>query len=227
MIKRRSRRSSNGASRDRGAVFIEFALLLPVLLLFAMGIVEYGMGWRAANDVNAAARDGARSGTSASAYATADRSVLVSIANNLASSGDLDGVEKIIVYKASSANGQVPGSCLAKTNPSGSASSPGFVVGVGGVCNVYGPGQLTYLLNGSNASNNGPWVNSAGTGCDGSDLDAPWCPAIRNHSLTSNSFDYMGVYVKLKHSSITGFGFGDQMIERTAVFSLEPKFGGE
>jgi hypothetical protein len=212
--------------RDRGAVFVEFALMVPLLLLLGMGLVEYGLGWKAANDVNAAVRDAARSGSSAPAAQTADRTIVYAIGTNLKASGDDSGIEQIIVFNASSADGQVPTACKSLTNSSGSSTSAGSRVS-GSTCNIYGPGQVAYLLNtvANNNANDAPWVNSSGTGCDSSDLDYNWCPATRLRSLTSNSFNYLGVYVKYKHKAVTGFGFGDQEIERTAVFKLEPSFG--
>lgn len=226
MSHRRISRRAQLHGGDRGAVFVEFALMVPLLLLLGLGLVEYGLGWKAANDVNAAVRDAARSGSSAPAAQTADRTIVYAIATNLKASGDDTGIEKIIVFKASSADGQVPSSCYGLTNSSGSLTSAGSAVGTS-TCNVYGPGQVTYLLNPNvnNNANDAPWVNSTGTGCDGSDVDSSWCPAGRFRSLTSNSFDYLGVYVKYKHTAVTGFGFGDQEIERTAVFKLEPSFG--
>jgi Flp pilus assembly protein TadG len=57
-MKRRRHAASN--SRDRGSVAVEFALLLPVLLLLIFGIIDFG---RAINDqitLTQAAREGAR-----------------------------------------------------------------------------------------------------------------------------------------------------------------------
>jgi Flp pilus assembly protein TadG len=54
------RRHAASDSRDRGSVAVEFALLLPVLLLLIFGIIDFG---RAINDqitLTQAAREGAR-----------------------------------------------------------------------------------------------------------------------------------------------------------------------
>jgi hypothetical protein len=63
------RRHAASDSRDRGAVAVEFALLLPVLLLLIFGIIDFG---RAINDqitLTQAAREGAR--LAALGYSTA------------------------------------------------------------------------------------------------------------------------------------------------------------
>lgn len=67
------RRQAANDPRDRGSVAVEFALLLPVLLLLIFGIIDFG---RAINDqitLTQAAREGARLaslGYSASAVTT-------------------------------------------------------------------------------------------------------------------------------------------------------------
>ena len=54
-----SRRFS-GISRDRGAAAVEFALMLPVLLLIVFGIIDFGRALNAQITITQAAREGAR-----------------------------------------------------------------------------------------------------------------------------------------------------------------------
>jgi Flp pilus assembly protein TadG len=49
--------------RDRGAAAVEFALVLPILLLFLMGTIEWGWFFFTHQRVVNAAREGARAGT--------------------------------------------------------------------------------------------------------------------------------------------------------------------
>jgi Flp pilus assembly protein TadG len=49
--------------RDRGAAAVEFALVLPILLLFVMGTIEWGWFFFTHQRVVNAAREGARAGT--------------------------------------------------------------------------------------------------------------------------------------------------------------------
>lgn len=46
--------------RERGAVAVEFALILPVLLLLILGIIEFGIAFNHQQGLHAAAREGAR-----------------------------------------------------------------------------------------------------------------------------------------------------------------------
>ncbi|TDW66655.1 TadE/TadG family type IV pilus assembly protein [Kribbella pratensis] len=53
-------RRSSRAGADRGAAAVEFALLLPLLLLVVMGIVDFGRMLNAQETLTNAAREGAR-----------------------------------------------------------------------------------------------------------------------------------------------------------------------
>jgi Flp pilus assembly protein TadG len=50
------------APRNRGQDLVEYALILPLLLLFILGIVEFGIAVFAYNTIANAAREGARVG---------------------------------------------------------------------------------------------------------------------------------------------------------------------
>jgi Flp pilus assembly protein TadG len=54
------RRQTATSRRDRGASAVEFALLLPVLLLLLFGIVDFGRAINAQITLTQAAREGAR-----------------------------------------------------------------------------------------------------------------------------------------------------------------------
>ena len=53
-------RPAPSAARDRGAAAVEFALLLPVLLLLVFGIIDFGRALNAQITLTQAAREGAR-----------------------------------------------------------------------------------------------------------------------------------------------------------------------
>ncbi len=50
-----------GARDDRGATMVEFAIVLPLILLLLFGIIEYGIAFNADSNVNQSARAGGRS----------------------------------------------------------------------------------------------------------------------------------------------------------------------
>lgn len=219
-LRRKLGRLGRNGERDRGAVFVEFALAVPFLVIVALGIVEYGIGWQVANDVNAAARDAARAAAMEPTAQVADRTVLDIIANQL-DTDDGDYIEKVIVFKVSSGSGTVPNECTTITV---SNTTPGSPRGIANKCNVYGPKQLAWVkANPTNTTNIAPSASN----CNKSTyIDELWCPVTRNRSLYPNTSDYFGVYIKFHHKNVTGAGFGDRTVERSAIFRLEPNFGG-
>jgi Flp pilus assembly protein TadG len=55
--------AKRGLRSERGAIAVEFALLLPVLLLLVFGILDFGHAWYMKQIVTNASREGARYGT--------------------------------------------------------------------------------------------------------------------------------------------------------------------
>lgn len=53
-------RRQHGRTRDRGAAAVEFALVLPVLLILVFGIIDFGRMLNAQITLTEAAREGAR-----------------------------------------------------------------------------------------------------------------------------------------------------------------------
>jgi hypothetical protein len=50
------------AHRERGVIAVEFALVMPILILLVLGIIEFGLGYHAWDATQNAAREGARLG---------------------------------------------------------------------------------------------------------------------------------------------------------------------
>lgn len=206
-------RPRHRSESDRGAAFLEFALVLPILALLAMGIVEYGMAWKATNDVNAAARDAARVGTRAPAYKHADRDIVRQVAVALYGDKERVVVDRLVVYRANGSNDtKPPQACLTGdidgTGPYGSST-----------CNVYGPAQIKWVA--ENLDND---ANFTASGSCGFNWDRSWCPTSRNNNVATDNLDWLGVYIVAEHKSFTNFGFGDQTIRRGAVFRIEPAY---
>jgi Flp pilus assembly protein TadG len=76
------RRHAASDSRDRGSVAVEFALLLPVLLLLIFGVIDFGRAINAQITLTQAAREGARLaalGYSTSAVTTRTQSAAIGL----------------------------------------------------------------------------------------------------------------------------------------------------
>lgn len=180
---------------DRGTVLVEAALIMPVLILLAMGTIEFGMAWRDRLSVQNATRAGARAGAGLSTNAQTDYNILQAVKAGLGTK--YTSATKIIVYKATASDGAVPSACLTASQS--------------GVCNVYVTADLS--------------AASTDFGCGAGAKDTNWCPTSRSADVTTaNGPDYVGVYITFNHAMITGsFGNGNLTIKDTAVMRLEPQ----
>lgn len=92
--------------KDRGVSLIEFAILLPLLLLIALGAFEYGMLFRDSLTVSTAAREAGRVAASSANYGDADCVILEAAAGALQSLGTGE-LEEVHIYK-SDTSGAIP-----------------------------------------------------------------------------------------------------------------------
>ena len=71
---------------ERGQALVEFALVLPILLILVLGIIEFGRAWNLHQTITHAAREGAR--LAAVFYpAVTQTQVETEVKNSIASSG--------------------------------------------------------------------------------------------------------------------------------------------
>lgn len=75
------RNRARAGTRDRGAALVEFALLMPLLIIIILGIVEFGWKFGQFNDVRHAAREGARF-AAVDAGGTGDENQIVTVVCN-------------------------------------------------------------------------------------------------------------------------------------------------
>jgi len=98
----------SGTKREGGASLVEFALVLPLLTLFLFGIIQFGLAYDKKQSINAAAREGARTG----AIPTNTVASVRSAAEN-AFDGLLDGTVTTDVFVIANTSTPVTGSPLA------------------------------------------------------------------------------------------------------------------
>jgi Flp pilus assembly protein TadG len=182
--------------RERGAVVVEAALVFPILIVLALGVGEYGIAWRDRLTVQTAVRSAARVASSLGNDPQTDYNALQNLQSGLGNISSAS-VTKIVIYKSTTANGQVPAACLTASQA--------------GICNTYSGANLS--------------AASASFGCGAGDLDIPWCPTTRVVDQGStNGPDYVGVYVSVSRTYISGlFGKNGYKITDWAVFRLEPQ----
>jgi hypothetical protein len=197
-----SRRWFRRLRGEEGALTAEFALVVPLLALLALGVADYGLAWRDKLAVQTAVRTGLRVGSSEGRLPSADKNLLLGLGSAINSVG-LSNVAWVVVYKSVSADGAIPPACLAPAPHS-----------VTGACNVYTGAQLAQVVAGSAPAS---WF-----GCGTSALDRSWCPTGRK-TVQAEGTDQLGIWVSATHRMISGV-FGPTVTVRdSAVMRLEPE----
>jgi len=122
-----SRRRVIGHAPDRGAVAVEFALLLPMLLLIVFGIIDFGRALNAQVTLTQAAREGARVDSLGSASQVCNRTKAAAIGLNLTCAN------VIVTYQCQTGDGQKNLDAQVQATDSFS-----FVTPVGAIAGLFG-----------------------------------------------------------------------------------------
>jgi Flp pilus assembly protein TadG len=184
---------------ERGAAIVEFAVMLPLVLLLVFGIVEFGLAFSIKLNVETAARSGARVGSGLRDDRMADYNLLQSVKSAL--NDNLSNVQYVVVYKSTNASGAIPAGC-----------SGAMPISQNGSCNVYTGVQLSSLTAAS----------FGGATCTAAQPDHFWCPTSRQ-AVQSVGNDYLGVLVMVKTSAVTQVFGSFFSVQANAVMQLEPK----
>jgi Flp pilus assembly protein TadG len=89
----------------KGAVAVEFALILPLLLMLVCGIIEFGMLFRANLSVSQAARSGARTAVALPRVADYQTNTASAVAASLQNTLGADEITYLTIYKANKTTG--------------------------------------------------------------------------------------------------------------------------
>lgn len=221
---------------DRGAAMVETALVLPILLFVMFGIMEIGGSLKAYSATAGAVRAAGRVATVAGADPMTDGLVLTRVAQEL---GNEEQVELVVIWHAVGPGDPVPAACLPSAPFTPNMSSVGVEDGGTdsvGACNVY---ALPSASGGAFAMADGSASNPPDYyfGCQGladpaagTKLDCNW-PGKNRRALTSprsttgtrRPTDFVGVYVRLRHSYYTTM-FGSALtITDRGISLIEPQ----
>jgi Flp pilus assembly protein TadG len=180
---------------ERGAVLVEFALVLPLLISIVFGIVEFGLFFRDYLTVANTTRTGARVGSAAGSSYDADYQILQAIKSAAtALPTGANAIEDISIFKSSASDGTVPAACKTASQTS--------------QCNHYTKTDLSRPI--------------TEFGCLASSPDKYWCPTTRSDSQSAGT-DYVGVYLKMTHTFATSLFGPSKTITDTVVMRIEPK----
>jgi len=107
------------SNRERGANLVEFALVVPIVLLVVIGILEVGVAFRDLLTVSNAAKEGVRVVAAMGDDPLSDCVVLTKTSSALASSVSLSNLLTIEIFRADSNGDQIPGDTNVYTLPIG------------------------------------------------------------------------------------------------------------
>ena len=135
------------ASRsERGAVLIEAAVAIPVLLLVILGALEFGVAWEAKSSTTNGLRSGLIRAASIADKPETDIRIIQSIIGEIGPDR-ASRIEWIVIYDASANSGDQQmtiDQCSAQTGAA--PSDGGGNGGVPNVCATYGPGFIGEIL---------------------------------------------------------------------------------
>jgi hypothetical protein len=207
---------------DDGVALVEAAIISPIFFIMLLGAMEFGLLYRDYLSVSDAAAEGAKIGSIQSKYnvapaggtnanLTADYSIVSAIRQDL-SAFPYYNIDRIVIFRslppaAGAALSVVPTAC--RTGPFGANTAAH--------CNVYD----TY--NAFLAVQNGTPADIKYFDCS-VNASSPSCgypPNTRTDGPTWNQIDYIGVYIRATHKSISGM-FPSKTLESASVIRLEP-----
>lgn len=196
------RRSLHALRKDsRGGAAVEFAIILPVLVMLTLGIIDGSIMFFKWMTIGQSARDGVRAVVDQPGDDYADYSGIKAASLVFAAipSADLD---RVVIYKATTdydgdgnpLNNPPPAACLSGT-------------GVAGVCNVYNATDLQGTR--ANYAAGNKYTN--------------WPGASRDLWADATDTDYIGVYVAARVTPPTGVLGGTRTMSQFTVARIEPQ----
>lgn len=187
---------------DRGAILVEFAIVAPVLVLIAVGVLEFGLGWRDNLSVSNAGRAGVRTVSSAGDDRLADYDALQSLKGGLSGIPNAR-IDYVVIYESTTADGKPSATCAGGTSSTTSGER----------CNVYTAAQMESLTP----------ADFVGTTTCLSAPDKKFCPVTDRETDFDIGPGFIGVYVKVRRDFMTGIFPGSITITDHSVMRLEPE----
>lgn len=203
------RRTKRHQRRERGAVALEFAVVLPLLATLAFGAIEMGSAWRDSQAVLSSSRTAARSLAQFGDQTQADRDALLSVEASFVDTPMT--VQAVVIYESDDTvnSGGAPAACIA-------SAIAGVAYTGAENCNVYaGIDYATAVAAGGDTN----------FGCGGADLDRNWCPTdASNRNRNQATATFLGVHVFATRSSMTGSDLVPvpTELDQFSVMRLEP-----
>src|SRR2546426_12040329 len=104
---RTPRRSVRKLGPDAGQALVEFALILPILLLLLIGLIEFAFVWNSRNTVLFASRDGSMLAAEGGNLSGTDCVLLDRIERDIVSPASAIKLQQVEIYWADKNGGQI------------------------------------------------------------------------------------------------------------------------
>jgi Flp pilus assembly protein TadG len=182
---------------ERGAVLVEAAIVIPILMMITLGIIEYGGAYREDSAVAAAARSGARVASS------------------------LPKTDFGICSSSCTDSGATVAGAVSAALQSFGANAPQvmYIYKVGASGNTPPFTSCTYCV-GYN------WNSATKQFTTSTKLGPGWAGTKQNACATSPPGpDQIGIWVKVNHQSVTKMFGGNRSLTATTIMRLEPYVG--
>ena len=180
-----------------GQAIVEFALLLPALVLLLVGLMEFSLVWNSRNTVLFASRDGSMLAAEGGNIDGTDCLVLRRIESDIVSPSTTLRVQQVAIYW-SDQNGDQIGSNL----------------------NAYDRGGSTTCDYGDGSSVTVPYTLSTAQY-----VEADRCDVLAGCGGPHNTVDTIGVRITYRHAWVTSFGryiAGSITFQRSTAVRMEP-----
>ena len=188
--------------RQRGAVLVETAMVVPILIFLCFGIFEVGVAWRSSNELTRSVGSAIVDSGRQTDGRYSDLFAMERITASLAGTETLDWV---IVYKTDDTRPEPSVDCL---NDAAAIAGTNQVRSRPDECVVFGG---VFAENATTADFPSPT-------CTG-DIDDDFCPADRDSVLTAGT-DRLGLAVQVQHDWLTGFLPGGVTLADHAVIPI-------
>jgi len=181
---------------ERGAVLVEAAIAIPILILLIFGSLEVGMAWEARSATTSGVRTALLRTASLADRPEADLRTLQSVVGEIGTD-NIDGIEWIVIFNADTADIDF------RIDQCSAAAGAAAGNGVAGLCTAYDQADLQAVADGTLTAarfDDGTNENGGSYDCDPTRIDQRFCASSR---LTSGAIN-VGVAIQYTHEWTTG-----------------------
>ena len=187
----------SSARAERGAVLIEAAIAIPLLIFLIFGGIELGMAWESRSATTSGVRTGLLRTASLGDSPQSDLRTLQSIVGEIGAD-NVDGIEWVIIFNADTTDPEARiDQCAANVGAAG-----GW--GIADLCTAYSTADLQGVADGTltfSMFDDGTNGDDTSYTCDTSRIDQRFCAA--NRLISTNAIN-IGVAARYNHEWTTG-----------------------